>query len=214
MILYSVRAIASGYLIAKFDEAFDVEATYEVSPSACTCPAFHRRQTCKHQDILAKFITRSKIDSEWFYCREADSWHNPLGLESMPRTEPAMKPYQVWVKQSGTFNMLFDSHNPVECKTYALENIHQGNNVERIEIRDLTGPVETIFDSGWIAAESSPRVEAPEGITILSLDNPADLHNTLADVFGEPRLEAESPPPTSPPLSVLRQVSSTFRRRI
>jgi len=130
MILYSVRAIASGYLIAKFDENFDVEATYEVSPASCTCPAFHRRQTCKHQDILAKFITREKVDTEWFYCREADSWHNPLGLESMP------------------------------------------------------------------------RVDTPEGITVLTLDNPADLHNTLADVFGEPRLESSPPTPSS------------FRRRI
>lgn len=87
MILYSIRSLSEGYMIAKFDNDFDIEATYEVSPFACSCPAFPRRQSCKHQDILAKFITREKVDSEWFYCRESDSWHNPLGLESMPRIE-------------------------------------------------------------------------------------------------------------------------------
>lgn len=87
MILYSVRSISEAYLIAKFNSDFDVEASYEVSPTACTCPAFHRRQSCKHQDILAKFIIREKVDTEWFYCRETDDWHNPLGLESMPRIE-------------------------------------------------------------------------------------------------------------------------------
>jgi hypothetical protein len=147
MILYSIRAIASGYLIAKFNDDFDVDSTYEVSPSACSCPAFHRRQSCKHQDILAKFILREKVDSEWFYCREADSWHNPLGLESMPRVEPA-----------------FPEAQPV----------------------------------------------------------PVDLHDSDCSTHNEPAYPngpcdcslSKSSPPTSPPLSVPRQVSSTFRRRI
>lgn len=153
MILYSIRALAEGYMIAKFDNDFDIEATYEVSPQACSCPAFHRRQSCKHQDILAKFIVRGNVDSEWFYCHETGGWHNPLGLESMPRVE---------------------APPPSEDQQF---------------LKGLTkGVVATItyYEDGRVVHEPIPYNE----------------------------LLAE-PPPTSPPLSVPRQVSSEpFKRRI
>lgn len=60
-----------------------------------------------------------------------------------------MKPYQVWCKQSDEWKMLFDSHTPLDCEDYAHDNVHHGNNVQRIEIRDLTGVLRTVYDSSW-----------------------------------------------------------------
>jgi hypothetical protein len=61
-----------------------------------------------------------------------------------------MKPYQVWIKQDNVaFRCVMSSDNPSECFRYVSEKISHGNNVERIEVRDLDGSIETIFDRSW-----------------------------------------------------------------
>lgn len=59
------------------------------------------------------------------------------------------KPYSVWCKQCDEWRCLLTTHNPVEAHDYANNRIVHGNNVQRIEIRDLTGVLETLFDSSW-----------------------------------------------------------------
>jgi hypothetical protein len=63
--------------------------------------------------------------------------------------EMGMTPYQVWVKQCDEWRCLFSSHNPVEADDYAKNRVVHGNNVQRIELRDLEGPLETYFDASW-----------------------------------------------------------------
>ncbi len=60
-----------------------------------------------------------------------------------------MKPYQVWCKQSDQWRCLLSTHNPVEAHNYAQRNIVHGNNVQRIEVRDLTGTLAAHYDSSW-----------------------------------------------------------------
>ena len=62
-----------------------------------------------------------------------------------------LKPYQVWVKQANAERQcLFSSHSYKECEGFALDRIVHGNNVERIEICDPTGPVCTIYEKNWL----------------------------------------------------------------
>jgi len=61
-----------------------------------------------------------------------------------------LKPWQVWLKQDGSFSgCILGTHNPVEAWDYARNKIVHGNNVEWIEIRDLIGPLETIWRRSW-----------------------------------------------------------------
>lgn len=59
------------------------------------------------------------------------------------------KPYQVWIKQCDEWRCVFDAHNPIAAHDYCMNNVVHGNNVQRIEIRDLTGVIETLFDKSW-----------------------------------------------------------------
>ena len=34
-------------------------------------------------------------------------------------------------------------------------------------------------------------MKLPKGVLLVSLDDPAELHNTLADIFGEPRVNPD-----------------------
>jgi hypothetical protein len=59
-------------------------------------------------------------------------------------------PYTVRIKQTGTnWRVVYESHSYLICVHYAKTNIVHGNNVERIEIHDLDGCVDTIYDKTW-----------------------------------------------------------------
>ena len=61
-----------------------------------------------------------------------------------------MKSYQVWVKQDGVdWQAVFLSDDPVAATEFAKKKIYHGNNVERIELRDRTGCLETFYDRNW-----------------------------------------------------------------
>lgn len=57
--------------------------------------------------------------------------------------------YHVKCKQQGEWRTLFSSDDPTRAARYAWERIHYGNNVERVEIHDEDGCLETTFDSTW-----------------------------------------------------------------
>lgn len=83
MILYSIRSMPFGYMIAKFDEDFNVAETYELSDIGtikplCSCPNWPRKQKCKHTKMLSRFIEKKVIDSDWFYDYDKGDWHQPL----------------------------------------------------------------------------------------------------------------------------------------
>lgn len=65
-----------------------------------------------------------------------------MGLE-------VMKPYQVWIlPRSGDWYIAFQSHSPVEARDYARNNV-SWRGILRLEVHDLTGPLETLHDSRW-----------------------------------------------------------------
>lgn len=65
-----------------------------------------------------------------------------------------MKPNQVWVKQSGEWHCVFDSHSPLDARYFAWNHVAHSGNVERVEVRDLTGPLVTVFDWSWGKGET------------------------------------------------------------
>lgn len=78
MNLYSIRSTSHGYLIAKFDSDFNVVATYQFHNGFCECPAFQRRDKCKHQAMVNLFKSKDRLDTDWFYNNEAKAWSQPI----------------------------------------------------------------------------------------------------------------------------------------
>lgn len=85
--LYACRTTASGFLLAKFDEHFNVAAVYHLQDGKCDCPS--RVGPCKHFLILGDFKRTSRIDSDWFYNADLTTWSQPLSAEGFPQDEPA-----------------------------------------------------------------------------------------------------------------------------
>lgn len=88
MTLYNCKSIPGlpAWRITKFDSALNVEASYEVTsgePMLCTCPAWPRKQTCKHINMVWKFTGRDYVDTDWYFNADTKGWHQPLGRYSM-----------------------------------------------------------------------------------------------------------------------------------
>lgn len=71
--LYNCRHSGDQYRISKFDSHFDLESSYLCTESECECPAGHR-PTCRHREMLPKFIQRSHIGDEWFFDFDRGGW--------------------------------------------------------------------------------------------------------------------------------------------
>lgn len=78
MELYSCRTIPNGYRMAKFDENFDLLATYEMV-GGCSCFQA-QRHTCRHREMLTVFINRNRVDTGHFLNYEDFTWLKPLQL--------------------------------------------------------------------------------------------------------------------------------------
>lgn len=94
MILYNLRSGLGPTIITKFDDDMNVEASYEVSREACTCPA-GVRSTCRHRQMLP--FLEPKANTDWFYCFDDNTWHRPLSDEDEvepegPREDEASTP--------------------------------------------------------------------------------------------------------------------------
>jgi hypothetical protein len=63
--------------------------------------------------------------------------------------------FEIWVKQCGIWHMPFVSNSPSEANDYAFTRIVWGNNVERVEVRDKSGVLNTFFDSSWPTRSNS-----------------------------------------------------------
>ncbi len=55
---------AAQFIITKFDDDLNVEASYLVTELACTCPA-GVRPSCRHRKMLSRM--KSHLDDGWFY---------------------------------------------------------------------------------------------------------------------------------------------------
>ncbi len=118
--LYNCKHSGDQYSITKFDAHMNVESTYLCTLEECNCPA-GQRPTCRHREMLPKFITRGAIGTEWMFDFDRGGWvQTNLG-------DP-----------------------PAEREPKGL----------------VTPPL-------------------PAGVQMLSLDDPAELHNAIAEAVGE-----------------------------
>lgn len=94
MILYNCKRLTHpssfAHQITKFDADLNVEASYDVASYSCTCPSFPRKNACKHQSMLSRFLQRGYIDTDRFYNADNDSWHRPF--PSDPADSPSAGP--------------------------------------------------------------------------------------------------------------------------
>jgi len=131
MTLYNCKIDGDHYRITKFTDDLDVESSYLTSLTECECPA-GVRDTCRHRQMLPRFINKSATRGQWFHKFETGKW---IAAEIEPEV---------------------DESTPVE------EN-HP--------------PLGATINLG-------------PGITMLDLAKGdwGDIHNTIAEAVGEPKL--------------------------
>lgn len=71
--LYNCKHSGNQFRITKFTSDFEVEASYLLDATTCECPAGHR-PTCRHRQMLLKFIARNAVDTEWFWDHDRGGW--------------------------------------------------------------------------------------------------------------------------------------------
>lgn len=62
------------------------------------------------------------------------------------------KPYSVHWKRQGEWKEVFSSGHLAEARDYAFNKVSLGHITERIEIRDPSGVLETVYDKAWKTA--------------------------------------------------------------
>jgi hypothetical protein len=62
------------YLIAKFSDDLDLEASYVIGAD-CSCPAGTHGRYCRHREMKDIFIKQGKVNSPWFYNYDTAKWH-------------------------------------------------------------------------------------------------------------------------------------------
>ena len=72
-ILYNCRHDGDQYRITKFDSDMNVESSYVCTTEECICPA-GVRPTCRHRQMLPKFIARQHVGDEWFFDFDRGGW--------------------------------------------------------------------------------------------------------------------------------------------
>src|SRR5229473_3107214 len=72
-ILYNCRHSGDQYRITKFDSDMNPQGSYLLTLEECECPA-GVRPTCRHRQMLPKFISRQHIGDEWFLDFDRGGW--------------------------------------------------------------------------------------------------------------------------------------------
>jgi hypothetical protein len=76
------------------------------------------------------------------------SYPEPAAPELPARARTAGK-FSVWVRLNGNWTSAFSSNDRADSKSWAREHVRFGGAVEKIELRDLSGKVEPIYDMTW-----------------------------------------------------------------
>lgn len=85
--LYNCKHSGDRYRITKFTSDFEVEASYICDLHSCECLAGHR-PTCRHRQMLPKFIARDAVGTSWFFDFDRGGWVQGW------KEEPAAQPLQ------------------------------------------------------------------------------------------------------------------------
>lgn len=202
--LYNCHTEGDAYRITKFSTFGDVESSYVTTGQTCECPAGHRH-TCRHRQMLPKFLDRGFVDTFYFYDFDRDGWvMNDLG-QSMPMiAETAMWAYSeedcpghtAFSEDSmicANCGIHIDSLRPdIRAEDWAeheaeIEPLTIATYVELPANADVAEAFGELVSEA-LRGESDPR-PLPDGVTMLDLSktSPMDLYNTIADAVGEPR---------------------------
>ncbi len=73
MPLYNCRHAGDQYRITKFTEDMNVESSYLCTETECDCPA-GQRPTCRHRQMLPRFLAREAVGNEWFFDYDRGGW--------------------------------------------------------------------------------------------------------------------------------------------
>lgn len=76
MTLYNLKSADGDWRITKFTNDLEPEGSYLVSADACTCPA-GVRPTCRHRQMLPKFLAAGAEDSGMFFHFETEQFLTP-----------------------------------------------------------------------------------------------------------------------------------------
>lgn len=71
--LYNCKSEGYQFRITKFDTDMNVESSYLLTSATCECPAGHR-PSCRHRDMLHKFLNREAVDTDWFLDFDRGGW--------------------------------------------------------------------------------------------------------------------------------------------
>lgn len=85
--VYNCKTDGDQYRITKFDDDLEVESSYLLTMAECECPAGNR-PSCRHRQMLPKFMQRHAIDTEWFLDFDRGGWVQHT-LASQPVEERA-----------------------------------------------------------------------------------------------------------------------------
>jgi len=163
MALYNCRHSGDQYRITKFDGDMNPQGSYLVDDEACECPA-GVRTTCRHREMLPKFIARDHIGDEWFYDYDRGGWVQ-MGSEWLAPSEvsPNYEP------------PLFPDSAPTGATSLP------------------EGESDLAVTHGSVGADLPPLPKGIAMIVMDSPDRVADVHNAIADAVGEPQMPPSPP---------------------
>lgn len=87
-ILYNCHHSGDQFRITKFDDDMNPQGSYLVMEDECDCPA-GVRPTCRHRQMLPKFLARGHVGDEWFFDYDRGGWVQ-MGPEWAQAPEPEL----------------------------------------------------------------------------------------------------------------------------
>src|SRR5229473_868666 len=95
--LYNCRHSGDQYRITKFSaDDMNVQSSYICTLTECQCPA-GVRPSCRHRDMLPKFLKREHVGDEWMFDFDRGGWVQ-MGME--------------WAKPEAEALVEFSKENP------------------------------------------------------------------------------------------------------
>lgn len=179
MPLYSCRHSGDLYRITKFTTPdFNVESSYLCDATGCDCPAGHR-PTCRHREMLPKFLAREAVGTSWLYDYDRGGW-----VQSGIEVDGLFIPAEPEPPLAAAGQNHSSPEPSLEISPLTTEQWREGIGHATIEIASAAS-----------VTPAEPLPSLPEGVQmfILSQDNIAEVHNAIADAVGEPEAKLPSP---------------------
>lgn len=178
---YNCKHDGDQYRVSKFNKHLEVESSYLCTLSECECPAGHR-PSCRHRNMLPKFIQRDHIGDNWFYDFDRGGWVQMDLGEPEPKVTGAALPFQT------------------DGVTHTVAYMTDGSIQQYTTIEGEALPIQPIP-----VTELAPR-PALESVQIFGMDDLLGIHNAIADAVGEPEARIKPSPSPTPTPTIRRRV--------